>query len=295
MQWDHLRTFESVARLGSLTAAARALGISQSTASRQLARLEEQAGMPLFVRGTPLRLTEKGETLVAAILPMVTSAQLARSALEDAPALRGEVTLTTVGELLRWVLSRELPSFYREYPHLRLRILADNRVSSLAAGEADVALRMSRPSRGELIGRRIHSETYGFFAAQTLALHREVPWLGLAGSLSHIPEQRFAERAFAKRAPRLLVEDVESLAIATEQGLGVAILARSVAQRMVGLTEVSPKQVGAVELGAIPSREFWMVVHRRKQRLPKVRALMSWLTSIRRFDLLRTETRPSSS
>lgn len=295
MQWDHLRTFEAVARLGSLTAAARALGISQSTASRQLARLEEQAGMPLFVRGTPLRLTEKGETLVAAVLPMVTSAQLARSALEDAPALRGEVTLTTVGELLRWVLSRELPSFYRDYPHLRLRILADNRVSSLAAGEADVALRMSRPSRGELIGRRIHSETYGFFAAQTLALHREVPWLGLAGSLSHIPEQRFAERAFAKRSPRLLVEDVESLAIATEQGLGVAILARSVAQRMAGLAEVSPKQIGAVDLGAIPSREFWMVVHRRKQRLPKVRALMSWLTSIRSFDLLRKETRASPS
>lgn len=277
MQWDHLRTFEAVSRLGSLTAAAKALGVSQSTVSRQLGKLEELAGSPLLVRELPLRMTEKGEALLAAIQPMVMASVAALTALEESPSLHGEVTLATVGEVLRWALSRELPSLFRDYPHLRLRILADNRLSSLARGDADLALRLTRPRRGELVGRRLHSESYGFFAAPKLALHNDVAWLGLTGSLAQIPEQRFADVAFEKRPPRLLVEDIETLALAVSQGLGVAILPRSVATRIPDLREVTPKQIGAKNLGPIPDRDFWMVVHRRKQRVPKVRAVMTWL------------------
>lgn len=277
MDWDLFRTFEAVARLGSLTAASKALGVSQSTVSRQLDRLEEGAGSPLLLRGSPLRLTERGSALLSAVAPMVNAALAARSALEDTPELHGEVTLTTVGELVRWELAPRLPQFYRAFPHLRLRILADNRVTSLAAGEADVALRMARPERGELVARRLRSISYGLFAAASLEPHPEVPWLGLAGSLAGIPEQRYADRAFAGRSPRLLVEDVESLGIAVEAGLGVAILPRGLAARLAGVVEVAPRQIGATSGERIPPRDVWMIVHRSKQRVPRVRAVMAWL------------------
>lgn len=280
MEWDLLRTFEAVVRLGSLTAAARALAVSQSTVSRHLARLEQGAGSPLLLRESPLRLTERGSSLLAAVQPMVDAALAARSALEDTPELHGEVTLTTVGELLRWVLVPRLPEFYRAFPHLRLRLLASNRVSSLAAGEADVALRMTRPERGELVARRVRTESYGFFAAASLELHPEAPWLGLAGSLAEIPEQRHAARAFAGRPARLLVEDVESLGLAVEAGLGVAVLPRGLAARLVEVVEVPPPRIGAQSDGRLPSRDVWMVVHRSKQRVPKLRALMGWLAGV---------------
>lgn len=277
MEWDLLRTFEAVVRLGALTAAAKALGVSQSTVSRHLARLEESAGSPLLLREIPLRLTERGAALLAAVQPMVDAALAAQSALEDTPELHGEVTLTTVGELVRWELAPRLPEFYRAFPHLRLRILAENRVTSLAAGEADVALRMFRPERGELVARKVLSASYGFFAAASLELHPEVPWLGLTGSLAAIPEQRFTERAFSPRPPRLLVEDVESLGIAVAAGLGVALLSRGLAKRLETVVEVSPRKVGAQASDELPSRDIWMVVHRSKQHVPKVRALMRWL------------------
>jgi DNA-binding transcriptional LysR family regulator len=280
LEWELLRTFEAVARLGSLTAAGRALGVSQSTVSRHLARLEQRAGSPLLLRGPPLRLTERGGALVAAIQPMIDAALAARSALEDTPELHGEVTLATVGELVRWVLVPRLPEFHRGYPQLRLRLLASNRVSSLAAGEADVALRFARPDRGELVARRVHTETYAFFAATGLEAHAEAPWLGLAGSLADIPEQRFAERAFAGRAPRLLVEDVEALGLAVEAGLGVAVLPRSLVGRLTEVAEVEPRKVGARGEGSIPPRDLWMVVHRSKQRVPRVRALMRWVEAV---------------
>jgi len=62
MEWDLLRTFEAVARLGSLTAAAKALGVSQSTVSRQLTKLEQDAGSPLLLRDAPLRTADARTT-----------------------------------------------------------------------------------------------------------------------------------------------------------------------------------------------------------------------------------------
>ncbi len=280
MQWDLLRSFEAVARLGSLTAASRALGVSQSTISRQLARLEEDARSPLLLRESPVRLTERGEALLAAVAPMLDAARAAEVALESSPELHGQVTVTTVGELLRWVLVRRLPEFYAAHPQLRLRILADNHITSLAAGDAEVALRFARPERGELVGRRLRGEQYAYFAARGLSLHPEVAWLGLAGSLAQIPEQRHAERAFAGRPARLLVEDVESLGLAVAAGLGVALLPRSLVARLRGLVEVRPEQVGALLPGPAGPRHVWVVVHRARQHVPRVRAVVAWLAEV---------------
>ena len=123
----------------------------------------------------------------------------------------------------------------------------------------------------------MRTASYAFFAASSLSLHPEVPWLGLTGSLAEIPEQHHADRAFAARPPRLLVEDVESLGLAVEAGLGVAILARGLAARLVGVVEVTAQEIGAQGGDRIPSRDIWMVVHRSKQHVPRVRALMGWL------------------
>ncbi len=280
MDWDHLRTFESVARLGSLTAAAKALGVSQSTVSRQLQRLESRAGSPLVLRDTPITLTPRGAELLAAVAPMMEAALAAEAALDDTPELHGTVSIATVGELVRWVLVPALPDFYDRHPRLNLRVLANNRVTSLAAGEADIALRFVRPQRGDLVARKIHTEHYGLFASGRLDLHPAVAWLGLAGSLAEIEEQKHAQRAFAGRDPRLLVEDLESLGMAVRAGLGVAVLPRGFALRLDEVVEVDAAQVGALDLGPVPSRALWMVVHGSRARLPKVRAVMAWAVRV---------------
>jgi DNA-binding transcriptional LysR family regulator len=244
MEWDPLRTFEAVVRLGSLTAASKALALSQSTVSRHIARLEQSAGSPLLVRESPIQLTERGVALLSAVEPMVDAALAAQSALADTPDLRGEVTLTAVSDVLRHDLAPRLDELYRAFPRLHLRLLADSRALSLAAGEADVALRLFRPERGELVACKLRTEPYGIFAATSLQLHPEVPWMGLAGSFAGIPEQRYAERAFASRPARLLVEDLESLGLAVEAGLGVAMLPRRLAQELYAVVEVPARAIG---------------------------------------------------
>ncbi|MCB9640244.1 MAG: LysR family transcriptional regulator [Myxococcales bacterium] len=280
MEWEYLRSFEAVVRGGQMSHAAKLLGVSQATISRHIARLEEIAKEPLFLREVPLVLTARGEALLEAVKPMVEAAWIAQSALEADKALRGEVTLTTVGELVRWVLADRLPSFFRDYPGLTLRILAGNNVNSLAAGEADVALRWAKPTHGDLFLRKVVTEHFGFFAEKQLRCDPETPWLGLSGSLGQIPEQLHAEKLFSTRPLRLLVEDIESLGKAVSLGLGIAILPKRFAKRLLCLRELAPEELGLTASAQPPSRDLWLVVHASRQRLPKVRAVISWLEQI---------------
>jgi DNA-binding transcriptional LysR family regulator len=277
MDWNHLCTFEAIARLGSLTLAARSLRISQSTASRHLQALEREAGSTLLLRHSPLELTQRGRALLEAMRPMVDAAQEAQAALRQEQELRGEVTVTTVGELARWELTPRLPAFYAAYPRLRLRILARPQVQSLAAGEADISLRVARPTRGDLVARRLGQISYGVYQGAGLELQgRRTPWLGLTGELGALVEQRYAQALFAGRAPRLLIEDMESLGLAVASDLGVAVLPRSFARTLEGVRQVDPALVGEAGL-SLPSREVWMVVHPSRQRVQAVRAVMGWL------------------
>ena len=277
MDWALLCTFEAVARLGSVTAAAKALKVSQSTVSRHLDRLEAEARSPLVTRERPVRLTERGERLLASMGPMVEGALAARSALEDQDELRGEVTISTVAEVLRWELGPRLPELLSRHPQLRLRVLTGNQLVSLAAGEADIALRLRRPETGDLLMRRVGLYEHAMFLAASVEATPGLPWLGLTGSLAGIPEQLHAQRAFPDRPARLLVEDVESLALAAAAGLGVAILPRGLAARVGGLREVGPDEVGAQVLGPVADRELWLVLHRARHKLPRVRAVVRWL------------------
>ncbi|MCK6521693.1 LysR family transcriptional regulator [Myxococcota bacterium] len=277
MDWSLLCTFEAVARLGSVSAAAKALGVSQSTVSRHLDRLEAEARSPLVTRERPTRLTERGARLLSSMAPMVEGALAARSALEDEDELVGEVTIATVAEVSRWVLSPRLPALLTRHPQLRLRVLTGNQVLSLAAGEADLALRLARPETGDLVVRRVGVFDHALFVADPVEAAPGLPWLGLTGSLAAIPEQQHAQRAFPDRPARLLVEDVESLALAVAAGLGVAILPRALAARVGGLKEVRPEDVGARALGPVADRGLWLVVHRARQRLPRVRAVARWI------------------
>ena len=280
LPWTLLRTFDAVARSGTFTRAAKRLNVSQSTVSRHINKLEEMAGSPLLIHSTPLELTQRGVALLDAIEPMVHAALAAHAVLEDIPEVSGQVTVSTVGELIRWSLVDQLSGFYAEHPQVQLRLLASNQVSRLASGEADIALRMFRPKHGDLVARRLTTTSYGVFGHQDLALSPETPWLGLTGSLADISDQRFADELFGPRPARLLVEDLESLGLAVEAKLGVAILPKRFVPRLRGVVAVDVKAMGLTLEREPEQREIWMVVHRSKQHLPRVRAVMTWLTSV---------------
>lgn len=163
--WDHARLFLSVAKLGSLTAAAAEAKISQSTLSRQMAAFEEQLGLTLFERlGRGIQVTEAGQSLLSYLSVMGEAAdQISMTVAGLADSLAGKVTIS-VSELDAAFRIPNLVNVLRSVaPEIQLDIVVTNAVSDLKAREADIAIRGTRPTQPDLIARKIADEQIDVF------------------------------------------------------------------------------------------------------------------------------------
>ena len=164
--WDELRTFVEVARDGSLSAAARRLGLTQPTVGRHIDALEAALGLTLFAR-SPRGLTPTPAAL--ALEPHVeamaaAAAALARTASGEAAADRGAVRVTASEIIGSEVLPPILAAFHATHPGIAVELALSNRTADLARRDADVAVRMVRPTQSGLVARRIGSSRIGLYA-----------------------------------------------------------------------------------------------------------------------------------
>ncbi|MCA0940383.1 LysR family transcriptional regulator [Yangia mangrovi] len=164
--WNRLRGFLATAEQGSLSAAARALQMSQPTLGRQVAALEAELGLTLFERhGTGLHLTEAGMQLAEHARAMGEAAErLARVASGQQQQIAGQVTITASEIYAAWLLPQLLPKIRAAAPGLTIEILASNAIRDLKRREADIALRNARPGQPDLIARRIADDRGSFYA-----------------------------------------------------------------------------------------------------------------------------------
>jgi len=152
-----LRAFARIADFGSLSAAARALGMPKSSASRSLVRLEGAAGTSLIERSTRhLRLTDAGRLLqrhAQRILDDVGEAENALLGLIGVP--RGTLRVSVGFTFAVGPLAPMLPQFLARYPEVRVALSIDNRNVDLLAEDFDVAIRIGPLPDSDLIARRL--------------------------------------------------------------------------------------------------------------------------------------------
>ncbi len=169
-----LRAVEAVYRLGSLQAAADALGVSPGAISQQIIRTEAQLGRPLFDR------TPKGLVVVGAVLPALQRMSEAFEMLSSATALarrRDDNVLTiSVAPIFaaRWLVHR-LSDFSKHHPHIRLRIDAALKVISLTAGDVDVAIRVGNGNWPDVDAEFLMREEVFPVCAPSLAERLKIP------------------------------------------------------------------------------------------------------------------------
>jgi DNA-binding transcriptional LysR family regulator len=177
--WDDLNTVLAVARAGSLSAAARVLGVNHSTVSRRIAALEKATGHTLFRRlARGYVPTAAGEELVAAAERMEAEVQrLARLLSGQDISLGGTVRLTAPDDMANHLLPDSLARFNETAPGVAIEMLIDNRLLNLTRREADIALRATRSPPERLVGRRIAE-----LDAAVYARRDRIPRLGGAAS-----------------------------------------------------------------------------------------------------------------
>jgi DNA-binding transcriptional LysR family regulator len=155
--WTLVRSFLAVLDAGSLTGAARALGAQQPTLSRHVAELEAQLGAPLFER------TGRGVAPTAAALAIADAARrmhdgaerLGRALVRRREATTGTVRITTSQVAAAWLLPPVLARLRQEEPGVQVELVASNALSNLLRREADIAVRMLRPTQGSLVARKL--------------------------------------------------------------------------------------------------------------------------------------------
>ena len=164
--WELFRTFLEVVRDGSLSGAARRLGLTQPTVGRHVDALEAALSLPLFTRSpqgliptaAALDLVPHAESMAAA------SAALRRAASGEAATDRGTVRITASEIMGCEVLPPMLASFRRKHPRIELELTLNNRNEDLLRRDADIAVRMNRPTQKALVARRIGKTMIGLYA-----------------------------------------------------------------------------------------------------------------------------------
>ncbi len=167
--WDQLHTFLKAAQTGSFTQAAKELGVSQPTVSRRMEDLEQLIEAPLFVRHSRgLRLTERGEAMLESVRGLDSRVQeIFRRARGDLDAPSGVVRLTVNEPLAVYALPHCFAQLRNDYPSIQLEVVVDNRSADLTLREADIAVRMYKPTQNDLIARHIGDLELGFFASES--------------------------------------------------------------------------------------------------------------------------------
>lgn len=175
--WTLYRSFLTVAEEGSLSAAARALGLSQPTLGRHIAELEASLGTELFTRGTHgLALTEAGEDMVPAALQMRdAAAAMALMAASRDSALRGTVRLTASRVVSHSLLPPILADLRQKESGIEIELVPSDSTENLLFREADIALRMYRPTQLDVVTRHLCDLPMAIYAAKSYLDRRGRP------------------------------------------------------------------------------------------------------------------------
>jgi DNA-binding transcriptional LysR family regulator len=168
LDWSLIRSVLAVAEAGSLSAAARATGISQPTLGRHVQAAEAALSVPLFTRvAQGLVLTEAGQALMPAARAMqAAAAELAMTAAGRATGIAGSVRITASRVVSHRLLPPILARLRAEEPGIQIDLVPSDTTENLLFGEADIALRMYRPTQGDLVTRHVANLSLGLYAAR---------------------------------------------------------------------------------------------------------------------------------
>ncbi len=175
--WEHINLFVAVAETGSLSAAARASGVSQPTIGRAVQGLEEALEVELFTRHAKgFELTEQGKELVVHARTMAdAAASLSLAAAGKSDRLDGTVRITASQVMSSYILPPILARMRREEPRIKIELVATDLVENLLFREADIAIRMVRPTQGELISRQVAELPLGAYASHGYLAEHPAP------------------------------------------------------------------------------------------------------------------------
>ena len=261
--WQDIRVFMALGRHGSLSAAARTLAVNHATIARRILSLETTLGVKLVERRREgYVLTAAGTRTLLAASDMESAVQtLGREGADELP--RGLVRVNAPPALSQGFLLSRLAELPRRYPGLDIELATDLRKVSLERHETDIAVRMLRPSDGDVIAKRLVPVAYGFYGTASVCKQVEAGaapiFIGFDEANAHMPEAVWLTQQFPRARVSFRANNHVAQASAARAHAGIALL---------------PHYLGRVERGLRlcrlnplpPEREIWLVTRRQGRK-----------------------------
>lgn len=276
LDWAHLRSFLATAETTSLSAAARKLGLTQPTLSRQIAALENALSVMLFERvGRGLHLTEAGRELLVHAQDMGHAAQkVAMTASAQRSDISGKVRITASDISAATLLPEIILDIRKRAPGLMIEVVATNDISDLMRREADIALRNVRPEQPDLVARLVREATGCFYASTAYLERRGRPqtrpdlathdWVSFGDEATMVGYLNAIDIPVTTEAFKV---GSESGIVAWEMaraGLGISPMDDVVGDRTKGMEKVLPNDLEV-------KFPIWLVTHREVHTSPRIR------------------------
>jgi DNA-binding transcriptional LysR family regulator len=279
--WDDQRIFLAVLEEGSLSAAARRLGLSHPTVRSRIETLEQQLGTVLFTRSVNgLTPTETAEALREPARAMAMASEFfVRQASASGGEASGTVRISVPDFMGIEVIPAMLARLREAHPAIRIELSLSNLPADLLAQEVDVAVRTVAPKQDALVARKVAAIPLGFFASPSYVERRGRP-TSLAELAEHDvigPDRNRSDLAMVERLgglarDRLVLRTDSHPAhvAAARAGVGIAVAQVPVGERDPNLVRILP-DLDVMVL------ETWIVTHENLSRVPRVRAVFDSL------------------
>jgi DNA-binding transcriptional LysR family regulator len=282
IDWSDLQFCLAVARHGTLSAAAKALSVTQPTVGRRIAAFEQRLGAKLFVRSprgwTP---SDVGQAVLRHAEHMQAHALSAENLATGRDAgVVGKVRITASEWLICSVLGPALAPYLPRHPGLCLELIADTRHLSLVKREADIALRPSRFTHKEIVQREVGVLTFGLYASESYLRQYGQPDFA-AGSPGHVfitatddmnnlADYEWLPPMAANAHVAIRTNGREPMASMAEAGLGIACLPRCMGDGLPSLRKLETPLPS-------PTRQLWMGVHQAARTTPRIRVALGFI------------------
>lgn len=276
LDWSLIRSLLAVAEAGSLSAAARDLGLSQPTLGRQVQAAEAALGVAIFRRHPRgLELTEAGAALLEPAREMkVAAAKLSLLAAGRETRLSGTVRISASMVTAHYSLPPILARLRADEPEIEIELHASDASDNLLWREADIAVRMYRPDQPDLIARHLGNSRLGVFAAQGYLDRRGVPktvedmmrhdWVGLDRADLMLVGFRQLGQPVDRHFFRTRCDDQAANWALVRAGAGLGITQVAVARAAPGMVQVVPD----LPLPALP---VWLTAAEALRHTPRLR------------------------
>ncbi len=266
--WDDLRLFLAVARAGSLSGAARSLGVTHSTVFRRIGAFEARLRVRLFDRlPGGYALTQAGEEMRDSVIRIeeeITALALKVTGQDQRPT--GTLRITTTDLLAVGVLPRHVAAFRAEWPEIEIEVVVADRVLDLTRREADVALRIGNPGQETLIGRRVGRLAFAAYTAadRPLGDPAEGDWIGYGSA--HGPLSRNLARWWPDARQVYRTNSIIAAHAGAKAGIGLAALPCVIA-------DCDPSLIRAAALPEDFMLDLWLLIHEDLRQTARIRVI----------------------